>query len=312
MTATTYVCPKKVFCCRHKDCKFQIALHFSRPDNIKVLKVAGVDHHHVGAVKFSLRVVEKVLGPNWYDMGCEDAVRALRLAGVAVRDGRPLYSLRSRHRNALPSITRLSELQTWAAANSIEDFTQPDRTFAVAHHVDAREGSQLIRVFLSTSRLLANASNGKSVLVDATFKMVSIYFPVIVVGTVDATGQFHPIGVMLSSEESGDAYSYALDVVFRANPAHRFDHLMGDLSPAITDAFNRMHGERKIGSRKFCYFHIIKSAEEWVRRHAAGLTREQQIDKTRELKTVFYAAYHAKSREEACYLFSKYIGNPVL
>lgn len=97
--------------------------------------MVGVAHHHTKAIKFSLRVVEKVLGPNWYDMGCEDAVRVLRQAGVDMGAGRPLYNLRNRLRSSLPKITRLSELQAWATENSNVDFSQPDRVFAVAHHL---------------------------------------------------------------------------------------------------------------------------------------------------------------------------------
>ena len=88
----------------------------------------------------------------------------------------------------------------------------------MAHDVRRNEVEQVMRVFLSTSKLLATTALGERIHADGTYKLIWQGFPVIVVGTPDARRSFVLGGLAICSGEMVEDNQFAFDTVGYSRP----------------------------------------------------------------------------------------------
>jgi hypothetical protein len=128
----------------------------------------------------------------------------------AVKEKRKLYNFRQRIRSRGPNIDTWQDLLRCENDAVPED---PDTMFAVAHDIRCNEVEQVVRVFLSTTKLLATTALGERIHADGTYKLIWQGFPVIVVGTTDARRSFVLGGLAICSGETVEDYQFAFDTM---------------------------------------------------------------------------------------------------
>lgn len=86
-------------------------------------------------------------------------------------------------------------------------------------------------------------------------------FPVLISGTVDINGRFHPTHIALSSHEDEEAFRLFFKSI-RGDTAYAPDYLMADGSHAITNACS---AEFEHTTRLMCWFHVSKCLKTHLR-----------------------------------------------
>ena len=298
---------KRFFQCRKPGCPVKIALHYySDKTQIDVFRKEGDEHDHSKPLRFSRHLVFKYFDDEeWRYCSGEHAVLKLGEKGIVITESQ-WYNFKTREAKRLKKLRTIGQLKQWVEENSGEDASKPDRMFAYRSEIQRDEEGQLVKVFLTTSRLLSQIPKSETLMIDATFKMLLIKFPVIVVGINDAGRRFHPVGIVLSNKEDSDAFEFAIRAALDAKPEHRFQNLMGDCAASITKAFKRFEEERKISSRKFCYFHISKDINDLFKR-----LKLPQVTSTWKgiLHKTFRTAYFARYRIHSIHLLEVLANN---
>jgi hypothetical protein len=86
---------------------------------------------------------------------------------------------------------------------------------------------------MTTQRLLKDALKNKHICADATYKLIWLGFPVLLVGTTDKANQFHPFGIGVTSSETEVDFelifhSIAKGVLLLTNTVYKPEILIAD------------------------------------------------------------------------------------
>ena len=135
------------------------------------------------------------------------------------------------------------------------------------------EVEQVVRVLLSTTKLLATTALGERIHANGTYKLIWQGFPVIVVGTTDARRSFVLGGLAICSGETVEDYQFAFDTIpdWRLNqkknlilscPSRNFRYSVTDCAPAIPAAASLVFGKDII--RLVCWYHVKKAIDKRI------------------------------------------------
>lgn len=124
--------------------------------------------------------------------------------------------------------------------------------------------NRMFRYFVSTGRLLPMASEAKVLHADATFKTTTEKLPNIIIGSSDANGQFHVIGLQVTSHETGQAYECAFNAVKEGTKLITGkeiepEYLMCDADAAIHNGFKAVFGDKPVVM--MCFTHVISNVQ---------------------------------------------------
>lgn len=135
---------------------------------------------------------------------------ALQKRGLQEIPPTQLYNFLQRHKKKTQGAATMNvgEFEDWCSARSTPSIDDPNAAFVVCHETSVDEGVPSMRVFVTTPRLLENATRSSILHADATYKLNTERLPVIVVGTTDRDRHFHPIGLGLTSGETADDYAF--------------------------------------------------------------------------------------------------------
>ena len=152
-------------------------------------------------------------------------------------------------------VISLGELLKWCESNSAvpEDL---DEGFVVKHEGfcnfefkpidddddddDNDENGMVFRFFITTKRLLNMAIKLNHITTDATYKLIWLGFPVLVVGTTDKNNVYHPYGIGVSTNETAEAFKFMFNSI-KEGVQNIFDEiirpniLQADNAPSITN-----------------------------------------------------------------------------
>lgn len=163
-----------------------------------------------------------------------------------------------------PSMT-IGEIALWCKNRMTAPTQEANEPFVISHSTGTNpDGTALVRVFVSTPRLLEWATFNEVVHIDATYKLVWEGLPVIVVGTTDKDRHFHPSGLGVCSGETGQDYAFVFKALVDGIQAtHGVDYqpkvLVADAADAITNGFKSVFGDNF--KRVFCWFHVIRAID---------------------------------------------------
>lgn len=91
-----------------------------------------------------------------------------------------------------------------------------DEAFVICFELSpqtADKSEQFFRFFISTKRLLQNASGTKTLNADGTHKITDEELLLIVVGCTDVRGKFHLIGIGVTNKETSEAYAMCFNAI---------------------------------------------------------------------------------------------------
>jgi hypothetical protein len=144
-------------------------------------------------------------------------------------------------------------------------------------------------VTFSTNNMLHLAARCKVVLVDATFKVNTAAYPLIVCGTVDVRNQFRPLSISIVKSETTASYTKVfqqLQVETERVSGISFapECIMADsasaISASISKVFNHKYSRingRFPALRRHCYFHVINAIEKRLLYSKYKLENAEQI-----------------------------------
>lgn len=155
---------------------------------------------------------------------------------------------------------------------------------------------RMFRYFISTPRLLRMASEAKILHADATFKTTAEKLPNIVIGSSDAMGKFHVIGLQVTSHETSDAYECAFSAVKEgtlliAQKEIQPEYLVCDADPAIHKGFKAVFGNNP--TIVMCYSHVISN----VQRKYKFRNEENRNDFVNDIRSLHLCSDKAKFDE---------------
>jgi hypothetical protein len=127
------------------------------------------------------------------------------------------------NKNTPPSLN-IIDLHLWVEKNSIIP-NDHDQAFVVNSFFNSNTLEELIpqfRIFVSTKRLLEIASTKDRYWhVDATYKLISQVYPLLIIGLVDLCKQFHPTGWGITVEQKkNDSDSETLIPMMKPMPVN--------------------------------------------------------------------------------------------
>jgi hypothetical protein len=186
-----------------------------------------------------------------------------RLRGHLARLRRQLYG---------PATVSIAALQAWAEGKEElpEELDQPFLAAKeLSHELDEEP---VVRLFLTTRRLLTNATHADLLSVDATYKLNFHGYPVLMAGVIDSDKKYHPLGVALCITETGDDFAFLCQAIRDSvllSTGHDFQprFLLADAAAAITNGAREAFGDFV---RLTCWFHAAKKIEGRLRRLPAA------------------------------------------
>lgn len=146
----------------------------------------------------------------------------------------------------------------------------------------------ILRVLISTSRLLKIAENPGHVQIDGTYKLNVLGYPVILIGTSDCIGSFHPYGIALCSKETTQDYNFVFQELSRVlldefNITFNPNALLADASRQIAKSFKESFNGNRI--QLMCYFHVIYNARKRMNLIKDKNTRNRLLNDIRMIHT---------------------------
>ena len=103
----------------------------------------------------------------------------------------------------------LGELRKWCEDRS----TIPENldcpfvpAFNLSH--DEETNHSVVRVFVTTRRLLVNTAFVNHLATDGTYKLIWQGYPVLMLGTTDQNRSYHPFGIAITLKEERDDYAF--------------------------------------------------------------------------------------------------------
>ncbi|CAF2907650.1 unnamed protein product [Rotaria sp. Silwood2] len=154
------------------------------------------------------------------------------------------------------STISLGELEAWYEINNDDDDDN------VSNDDDDKNK---FRFFVTTKRLLFNASISNKIHVDATYKLIWQGFPCFIIGTTDMIKQFHPYGFAVCSNEKEKDFEFIFSCIcdglrnlnLQMNEQELV--LIADGAEAISNAFSKDFGTDH--NIVMCWFHMRKRVE---------------------------------------------------
>lgn len=118
--------------------------------------------------------------------------------------------------------------------------------------------------FITTRRLMQNASLAKILHIDSTYKVTFEKLPLIVLGATDINKRFHLIGLTITSNETAQAFEFTFKSLVMgvrkfANKEMEPTALMCDAAPAIHNGFRQVFGDKPI--ILMCYAHVMSNVQ---------------------------------------------------
>lgn len=234
------------------------------------------DHTHddegmIASNQIADEVREKIIV--MHKNGLKPATVRLRLRGDATIEPkdqpskRQIYNAINLHKNeqvGKDPIT-MNDLVKFVGDNAYDPNKDEDHPFVVKFERSAPTDPQrTFRYFVSTTRLLRYASEAKILHADGTFKITTEKLPLIVVGSSDADGRFHLIGLEITSHENGVAYECAFNAVKEGTglitgKEIKPEYLVCDADGAIHNGFRAVFGNEPIII--MCYAHVISNVQ---------------------------------------------------
>lgn len=117
-----------------------------------------------------------------------------------------------------------------------------------------------MRFFLSTKHLLHLASQHCSLLqADATYKLVWLGFPVLIIGASDMNKVFHPFGLTLSRDEKSEDFEFIFKSLIIGIERCLFQplghvNLLADAADAITNGFKNAFSHQNEFKRGILFY----------------------------------------------------------
>ncbi|CAF4952561.1 unnamed protein product, partial [Rotaria socialis] len=130
-------------------------------------------------------------------------------------------SLRKKYYGA--STISLGELEAWCQRNSLIP-DDDDKPWVLKYQTEYEDeinkdddNKNKFRFFVTTRRLLFNASISYKVHVDAIYKLIWQEFPCFIIGTTDMIRQFHPFGFAVCSNEKQNDFEFIFSYLRAGN-----------------------------------------------------------------------------------------------
>jgi hypothetical protein len=164
------------------------------------------------------------------------------------------YVSKYRHENNSSSIEQVKLfIKERLFSNKLED----DDAYFIGVNLDANgmpiigNGSEKnhLHIHITSKALMNNLSKNGVHHVDATYKVTTYGFPLIVYGVSDAAGKFHPVSFMISSHETEEDFKIFFDDLFSEaeslDISYEPEFVMQDACPASKKAI-QAHFNAKI------------------------------------------------------------------
>ena len=158
------------------------------------------------------------------------------------------------------------EIKEWCETNSkMPD--DVDEVFCGSFEHKTRKNNTLkyLRLFVTTARLIAFIKENPNLLVtDSARKSNWKGFSLILMGTTDASRQFHPFGLLLSLKAKKKDFKFGFKVLItlcrHLNDGMRYrpSKLLADNSSIITKAFKKQF-KRLPDKRIVCWTHALRN-----------------------------------------------------
>lgn len=163
-----------------------------------------------------------------------------------------------------PSIS-VAELHAWCEQRKrVSD--DVDEPYVLASHIQADScnlDEQDVKFVISTRRLLSLMKKSPLTQTDATYKLLWLGYPVLIVGTTDANHVFHPFAVAVTKGETEHDFAFVFKALHEADLEWTPTFLLADGSEAITNGFTTVFSHSFI--RLMCFFHMKKRVETHLR-----------------------------------------------
>ena len=258
---------------RGKQCPAAVHLLYHSENDCVTMFETGSDHFHDESKSTGINEQSRLLIDELFKF----KVKPKRMLETLEEKGLPV-PLRKQLSNYLVSLRKklygspsisLGELEAWCQRNSIipDDDDQP---WVLRYQIeyegeidedeeDEDEGNKF-RFFVTTKRLLFNATISKRIHTDATYKLIWQGFPCLIIGTTDMIKQFHPYGFAVCSNEKEEDFKFIFmcirdgvhDLNLKMNEQDLV--LIADGSDAIRNAFSDVFGPDH--SMAMCWYHM--------------------------------------------------------
>ncbi|RHY15391.1 hypothetical protein DYB36_012726 [Aphanomyces astaci] len=124
--------------------------------------------------------------------------------------------------------------------------------------------SGVFKVGITTKQLLQGMNHDPSTFIfhwDATYKINSMAYPVLICGMTDPGGRFHPVAFFVIGEESTDEYDWAMRELMKVYEAVvgsplKLDYVMGDAAKAPIAAMKNLP-QLGIKTLLMCFYHCV-------------------------------------------------------
>ena len=154
----------------------------------------------------------------------------------------------------------------------ISDFKDIDETnVGTNDDKDDNNDMSFFRFLLTTKTLMKYACNNDFICIDATYKLIWLGFPVMLVGSVDKKRQFHPFGISVCSNEKAADFTFifksvALAVQRLFDEVYQPKILQSDSANAIVNGFMCAFDYNDVSDfvRLNCWAHVRRNLEKKI------------------------------------------------
>jgi hypothetical protein len=239
-------------------------------DKIKIY-LSHIDHTHETKAIRGIKPHIKEAINKLYDLGTKlprNILRALAKDGIE----QPTRMQLSNHLNLYKkkksqfdsNHINVAELEAWC--QNISEIPE-DLDQAFCAKFEKRIHSDQLNFF--RRRLLESAQKANHVHADATYKLISEGFPVILIGTTDRQKRFHPLGLSITYNEKGDDFAFGFNSIKEsAAKINDFEYkpniLIADGAEAISNGFNDAFPSFE--KRVMCFAHVIRNIDSQLNR----------------------------------------------
>lgn len=164
-----------------------------------------------------------------------------------------------------PATVSAHTIREWCEARK-EIPLDEDTAFVLDHLVHAESTNpddQVLRLVVSTRRLLRSMEKSDMVQIDSTYKTIWQGYPVMVFGTSDRNQVFHPFGLVVCNAETGEDFRFIFEALHKYNLQWQPSVLLADGSDAITMGFVKVFGVPLV--RIMCFFHVVENLEKYLK-----------------------------------------------
>ena len=151
-----------------------------------------------------------------------------------------------------------------ACADKSEPPTDIDEPYITKYHIpdSPRADSEFKFGFFITTKKLSGILDQATILhADGTYNLNWNGFPVLVTGTSDSDGHFHPAGLGVTYGETHLDYEFIFSALKEASPEFNPEVLVADNADAIHNAFDAVFGQK---IHVNCWAHVIDKAQKRI------------------------------------------------